>query len=64
MNRDFKDLLCAFNDQGVEYLVVGAHAWRIGNSESLLSRDYPWLRSTAPFDAWLAKLAPAIDGGR
>jgi len=39
-------------------------AWRIGNSESLLPRDYPWLRSTAPFDAWLAKLAPAIDGGR
>jgi hypothetical protein len=26
MNRDFRDLLSAFNDQGVEYLVVGAHA--------------------------------------
>jgi hypothetical protein len=26
MNRDFRDLLSAFNDRGVEYLVVGAHA--------------------------------------
>ena len=26
MNRDFRDLLSAFNDQGVEYLIVGAHA--------------------------------------
>jgi len=26
MNRDFRDLLAEFNAQGVEYLVVGAHA--------------------------------------
>lgn len=26
MNRDFKDLLFAFNAAGVEYLIVGAHA--------------------------------------
>ena len=26
MNRDFRDLLAEFNDHGVEYLVVGAHA--------------------------------------
>lgn len=26
MNRDFSDLLAAFDAHGVEYLVVGAHA--------------------------------------
>lgn len=26
VNRDFSDLFAAFNDAGVEYLVVGAHA--------------------------------------
>lgn len=26
MNRDFVELLRAFSDQGVEYIVVGAHA--------------------------------------
>ncbi len=25
-NRDFRDLLRAFNDEGVEYLVVGGYA--------------------------------------
>ena len=26
VNRDFRDLLAVFNAQGVEYLIVGAHA--------------------------------------
>jgi hypothetical protein len=26
VNRDFRDLIAAFNAQGVEFLVVGAHA--------------------------------------
>jgi hypothetical protein len=26
VNRDFRDLLAEFNVQGVEYLIVGAHA--------------------------------------
>ncbi len=26
MNRDFRDLIAAFNEHGVEYIVVGAHA--------------------------------------
>ena len=26
MLRDLRDLLCAFNAEGVEYLVVGGHA--------------------------------------
>jgi RNA polymerase sigma-70 factor (ECF subfamily) len=33
-------------------------SWIIGNSENVAAREYPWLRSPAPFDAWLAKLAP------
>jgi len=43
MNRDFKDLLCAFNDQGVEYLVVGAHA--------LAAHGH--VRATKDLDVWV-----------
>jgi hypothetical protein len=28
MNQDFRDRLAEFNARGVEYLVVGAQAWR------------------------------------
>ncbi len=43
MNRDFRDLLCAFNDQGVEYLVVGAHA--------LAAHGH--VRATKDLDLWV-----------
>ena len=26
LNPDYRDMLCMLNDEGVEYLVVGAHA--------------------------------------
>ena len=43
MNRDFKDLLSAFNAQGVEYLVVGAHA--------LAAHGH--VRATKDLDVWV-----------
>jgi hypothetical protein len=43
MNRDFRDLLSAFNDQGVEYLVVGAHA--------LAAHGH--VRATKDLDVWV-----------
>jgi hypothetical protein len=43
MNRDFRDLLSAFNDQGVEYLVVGAHALAV----------HGHVRATKDLDLWV-----------
>lgn len=43
MNRDFVDLLAAFNAQGVEYLVVGAHA--------LAAHGH--VRATKDLDIWV-----------
>ena len=43
MNRDFKDLLAKFNVQGVEYLVVGAHA--------LAAHGH--VRATKDLDIWV-----------
>ncbi len=43
MNRDFKDLLSAFNAQKVEYLVVGAHALA----------SYGHVRATKDLDIWI-----------
>lgn len=43
MNRDFRDLLAEFNVQGVEYLVVGAHA--------LAAHGH--IRATKDLDVWV-----------
>ena len=43
MNRDFRDLLSAFNARGVEYLVVGAHALAA----------YGHVRATKDLDVWV-----------
>lgn len=43
MNPNFRDLLSAFNDQGVEYLVVGAHA--------LAAHGH--VRATKDLDVWV-----------
>ena len=43
MNRDFRDLLAAFNAQDVEYLVVGAHA--------LAAHGH--VRATKDLDVWV-----------
>ncbi len=43
MNRDFRDLLAAFNDHGVEFLVVGAHA--------LAAHGH--VRATNDLDVWV-----------
>lgn len=43
MNPDFKELLLAFNAQGVEYLVVGAHALAV----------YGHVRATKDLDVWV-----------
>lgn len=43
MNPDFKDLLREFNEQGVEYLVVGAHA--------LAAHGH--VRATKDLDIWV-----------
>ena len=43
MNRDFRDLLAAFNAHGVEYLVVGAHA--------LAAHGH--VRATKDLDVWV-----------
>jgi len=44
VNPDFRDLLSAFNAQGVEYLVVGAHA--------LAAHGH--IRATKDLDVWVA----------
>ena len=43
MNPDFRDLLAAFNAEGVEYLVVGAHA--------LAAHGH--VRATRDLDVWV-----------
>ena len=43
MNPDFRDLLVEFNAQGVEYLVVGAHA--------LAAHGH--VRATKDLDVWV-----------
>lgn len=43
MNPDFRDMLCALNDAGVEYLLVGAYA--------LAVHGVP--RATGDLDLWL-----------
>ena len=43
MNRDFSELLLAFNDNGVEYLIVGAHALAA----------YGHVRATKDLDVWI-----------
>jgi hypothetical protein len=43
VNRDFRDLLAEFNAQGVEYLVVGAHA--------LAAHGH--VRATKDLDVWI-----------
>ena len=56
MNRDFRDLLAAFNDQGVEFLIVGAHA--------LAAHGH--VRATKGLDVWvrpeIANAAKVITG--
>jgi hypothetical protein len=43
MNRDFNELLLTFNANGVEYLVVGAHALAV----------YGHVRATKDLDIWI-----------
>jgi len=43
MNQDFRELLLAFNDENVEYLVVGAHALAM----------YGHVRATKDLDIWI-----------
>ena len=43
LNPDYRDMLCMLNDEGVEYLVVGAHA--------LAVHGYP--RATGDIDLWI-----------
>ncbi len=43
MSRDYRDLLCAFNANGVEYLVVGAHALAVHGK----------IRATKDLDVWV-----------
>jgi hypothetical protein len=43
MNPDFKELLLAFNAQGIEYLLVGAHALAV----------YGHVRATKDLDVWV-----------
>ncbi len=43
LNPDYRDMLCMLNDEGVEYLVVGAHA--------LAAHGYP--RATGDMDVWI-----------
>lgn len=43
LNPDYRDMLCMLNDEGVEYLVVGAHA--------LAAYGYP--RTAGNIDLWI-----------
>jgi hypothetical protein len=51
LNRDFRDLLAEFNVQGVEYLVVGAHA--------LAAHGH--VRATKDLDIWVR---PDVDNAK
>ena len=48
MNQDFRDLIAAFNDQQVEFLIVGAHA--------LAAHGH--VRATKDLDVWVR---PSVD---
>ncbi len=53
VNRDFSDLLSAFNEEAVEFLVVGAHALAV----------HGHVRATRDLDVWVrpsAENAPRI----
>jgi len=43
MSQDFRELLLAFNDENVEYLIVGAHALAV----------YGYVRATKDLDVWV-----------
>lgn len=43
LNQDFKDLLSTFNEHGVEFLVVGAHALAV----------HGHIRATKDLDVWV-----------
>ena len=47
MNRDFSDLLRAFSNAGVEYLVVGAHALGVHDRARATKDLDVWIRPTA-----------------
>lgn len=51
LNPDFKDMLCAFNAEGVEYLVVGAYA--------MASHGFP--RATGDIDFWIRRTPENAD---
>lgn len=51
MNRDFRDLLAAFLEAGVRFLVVGAHAMAV--------HGVP--RATGDLDVWIAPDAGNVD---
>lgn len=52
-NPDFKELLSAFNDEGVEYLVAGAHAV-IFYTEPRYTKDLNiWVNPTQENAAWV-----------
>jgi len=42
-NEDYKDMLCALNDAGVDYILVGAYA--------LAAHGFP--RATLDMDVWV-----------
>ncbi|MBK6899272.1 MAG: hypothetical protein IPH09_08400 [bacterium] len=66
MNRDLIDLLAEFNAQGVEFLIVGAHALAVhGHVRATKDLDV-WIRADAAnaprvFDALVAFGAPLQD---
>src|SRR5947209_8399472 len=43
VNRDFRDLFAEFNDHGVEFIVVGAHALAV----------HGHIRATKDLDVWV-----------
>ncbi len=43
MNQDFRDIICAFQKHGVEFLVVGAHALAA----------HGIIRATGDLDLWI-----------
>ena len=48
MSQDFRDLLAEFNDHGVEFLIVGAHALAV----------HGCVRATKDLDVWLRPELP------
>lgn len=51
LNQDFKDLLSAFNEHGVEFLVVSAHALAA----------HGFVRATKDLDVWVRPDAANAD---